>query len=511
MKTTLLRLVFAILCLWTCRASAQAPIINSFIPASGYIGTSVTISGSNFNPNVASNIVYFGPVRALVNSASAATLVVTAPAGAASGPVSVTTGGLTAVSKTPFIVTFPSSGRIQFDGVADFSTGNVQPRTVAVGDLDGDGKPDLVTTTVFPNNGNAVGGLLIYHNTSTTGGVEKLTFDVPLPLYPSFGNSTHYPGAVVVTDLDGDGKLDLVFQESDIGLVIYRNVGTTGTLEPQSFASPVIINLVSPMTLGHTLAVADMDGDGRPDLIVCRYGMISILRNLSSPGTLALSSFADPFDFPVPQNVYSVVAADFDLDGRIDLASLSGVSGDSVTLCRNISSGPGINSSTLDSPSLISLQANSLEPLVADMDGDGRLDIVTRYSGSESQTVAILRNTTSGPGLTSSSFGPAVEIPSPGAFANDLAIGDLNGDGRLDIVLIRPANLGNAPGSYSVLINSNSPGVITNTLFSSPPPFIVSSDYIPYTLITADVNGDGRTDVVLVRTANNGEIRPMET
>src|SRR5687767_6882265 len=74
------------------------PTISSFSPASGPVGTSVTITGTNFSATPANNIVYFGPVRATVTNASAGSLTVTAPPGANFQPITVTVNGLTAYS-----------------------------------------------------------------------------------------------------------------------------------------------------------------------------------------------------------------------------------------------------------------------------------------------------------------------------------------------------------------------------------------------------------------------------
>src|ERR1044071_6906468 len=104
------------LCRFALRVAGQAPIIDSFTPTSGPIGTPVTINGANFSATASSNIVYFGAVRALVTSAATNSLVVLAPAGANYRPMTVTTAGLTAASKAPFIVTFAGTQALQFDG-----------------------------------------------------------------------------------------------------------------------------------------------------------------------------------------------------------------------------------------------------------------------------------------------------------------------------------------------------------------------------------------------------------
>ena len=104
------------------------PVITSFTPTSGPSGTTVTITGTNFNTTAANNIVWFGAVQATVTAATSTSLSVTVPIGTNYQPITVTdiTTGLTAYSNEPFIVTFPSSQVIDataFASTVDFTTG----------------------------------------------------------------------------------------------------------------------------------------------------------------------------------------------------------------------------------------------------------------------------------------------------------------------------------------------------------------------------------------------------
>lgn len=85
-------------------AIAQVPTISSFTPASGAIGTPVVISGANFSTTAADNIVYFGAVKAVLQSAGSTTLTVIVPAGASYHPISVAVNNLIAYTVSPFMV-----------------------------------------------------------------------------------------------------------------------------------------------------------------------------------------------------------------------------------------------------------------------------------------------------------------------------------------------------------------------------------------------------------------------
>ncbi len=132
----------------------QAQNIASFSPASGPVGTSVTITGTGFNATASNNIVYFGATKATVNAASSISLTVTVPSGATYAPITIlnTATTLTSYSRSNFITTFsPNTGSSfissSFATKADFNT-STYPENVAIGDFDGDGKPDLAVANL---------------------------------------------------------------------------------------------------------------------------------------------------------------------------------------------------------------------------------------------------------------------------------------------------------------------------------------------------------------------------
>jgi IPT/TIG domain len=120
---------------------AQKPNITNFTPTSGVVGTSVTITGANFNATAAQNVVYFGATKATVTAASTTSLTVTVPVGATFQPISVLNLStvLTGFSSAPFRVTY-LGGSIVAESLGedrvDFTTGALA-LFIATGDLDG--------------------------------------------------------------------------------------------------------------------------------------------------------------------------------------------------------------------------------------------------------------------------------------------------------------------------------------------------------------------------------------
>jgi hypothetical protein len=141
------------------------PTISSFSPASGPVGTTVTINGSGFNTTPGSNIVFFGPVKATVSAATATQLEVSVPANAGPQPFTVTTGGLTAFSAKPFWIGIPGMDAVSTSGITnDPNRGgttlywNSWKTALATTDLNADGKPDLMA-------GMSNGSMSPYNNT----------------------------------------------------------------------------------------------------------------------------------------------------------------------------------------------------------------------------------------------------------------------------------------------------------------------------------------------------------
>jgi hypothetical protein len=458
---TLRQAVLIIVCgaVLSASAFADAPSISSLSPTSGPIGTTVTINGNNFDPTPANNIVYFGAVRATVTFATSTELKVTVPTGAIYAPITVTTNGLTAYSAALFVVTFSSSHRIDstsFSPKQDYGTG-YSPFQVGMADVDGDGKADLIASNRYSNS------LSVLRNIGTPGALgfaSKVDFQV--------GNT---PFHFAVGDLDGDGKLDLVASNYyGPSISVLRNLSTTGSI---AFAERLdLATLLNPTNV----TIADLDGDGRPDIGVSSVGttVFSIFRNTSPPGALA---FASREDFDVGAGTQHHLAGDIDGDLKPDLTVLK--SSGKLQVLRNTSSAEAL------SFSLETEYATGATPLrmkLGDFDDDGKLDVVvTNYDGS---SVSVFRNTsTSG----SVSFDPRVDFTAEVA-ADGVAVGDLDGDGKLDFALTaNPVN--------KILVYHNTPsGIgISSASFAAPVEFAVGSG--PKLSTIGDLDGDGKPEI----------------
>ena len=446
------------------------PVVSSITPLSGPVGTNVTITGSNFSPAPGANLVFFGSSRASVTAASATSLTVTIPTGTNYQPVTVTTGGLTAYSWKPFITTFSDPGQFTTQAFAskyDYTTGD-GPQSIFTTDLDGDGKPDLV---VADGDSNTVE---IYRNTSTTGAINfSLVYDYILP-------SGYYPAAIAAGDLDGDGKPDIVMTNATSpNLVVFLNTSTVGNI---SMSTTLITLPQGNYTTGAT--IGDCNGDGKPEIVVANLAdnTISIYPNTSTIGAISFSTKLD-LHLPSATLPYAVAIGDFDGDGMPDLAS-SDYNKASISVFRNTGSVGGALSFAANVDFAVGNRPQAIA--AGDLDGDGLPDLVV--VNNIDNAISLMHNTSTSGTIN---FVKGTDQP-VGNNPNAVAINDFDGDGQPDVAV---TNL--ADNTVSVLRNTSTPGSIVLATNVDYP-----TGYAPVSVVGADLDGDGMPDLALAD--NNG-------
>jgi len=464
------------------------PVITGFSPMAATNGASVMLSGNNFSSAASNNIVYFGAVRAAVTAASVTNLTVTVPVGATYGPITETVNGLTAYSDLPFLPTFPGMGQINSSSLApavNLGSGN-GPSLTIIGDLDRDGKPDLVEINAYD------GSLWVYQNISTSSTLTTASFAPPV-VFTFGGNVRDSLLGLGLADLVGDGHLDIVVANTFSNVIsIFQTVSSPGNLlTTNSFASRVDI----PMAGGPiSIAMGDLDGDGRPDIVVANEhnNTVSVLRNISTGGMITAGSFAPAVSFATPSSPRWLTIADMDGDGKPDLVMANG--GDTshgLSVFRNSSSSGNI---AFDLRVDFAGLPQFLSLAIGDLDGDGKPDVaVTSFQFG--QSVSLYRNTSTPGSITSNSFGPRVDF-SVGGWGNTVAIGDLDGDGKPDLAVVTQL-----PDHLSIFKNISAPGSLTASSFAARVDF--PAGYNPNGTAIGDLSGDGRPDIVFGNSYDN--------
>jgi gliding motility-associated-like protein len=456
-------------------SSVTTPTITSFSPVSGPIGTSVTITGTNFSTTLVNNIVYFGATRATVTAATSTQLTVSVPTGATYQSISVLVNGLTAFSAKPFTVTFADGGIIDacsFAPKVDFTSG-INPYTVAIGDIDNDGKPDLAIANAAENT------ISIFKNISTTGSITTSSF---APRVNFMTGTT--PRGIFIKDLDGDGKPEIgVANNGSNTISIFQNTSATGVINISSLAPKIdFATGLNP----HDIAIHDFDADGKPDLAVTNNlsNSVSVLKNTSITGSITTGSFAAKVDFTTGSGPQGIASWDIDGDGKADLV-ITNEGASSVSVLRNTASIGTLTVSSFAAKVDFAVGPNPTNVAIADLDADGKPDLAV--TNADSGTVSVLQNTSTSGAINASSFSTQVEFFSGGGYG--IEIDDLDGDGKPDIVT------NSNPSKIAVLKNQSNIGTITNTSFAFPVEFAIASN-IEGGLAIGDFDGDGKPDIV---------------
>ncbi len=459
------------------------PTISSVSPNIANPGTSITITGTNFNTTAANNIVYFGATKATVSSASATSLTVTSPVGATYDRVSVlnTALNLAGYEQYAYLPKYDNSaymaGLINFNGKIDFHTVSL-PYSVAIGDLDGDGKADLAVISY----GSAT--VSVYRNTSSSGSITSGSFAAKVDFTTGAG-----PQSVAIGDLDGDGKADMaVVNRYSNTLSIYRNTSTSGSITSGSFATKVDFTTGTPP---QSVAIGDLDGDGKADVVVVNTN-ISVYRNTSSSGSITSGSFAAKVDFTTGTDPCGVAIGDLDGDGKADLA-VPDQNSNTVSVYRNTSSSGSITSGSFAAKVNFTTGSGPCGVAIGDLDGDGKADLAV--ANQSSNTVSVYRNTSSSGSITSGSFAAKVDFAT-GTNPFSIAVGDLNGDGKADLAI---ANSGSA--TVSVLLNTASSGSMTSSSFAAKAD--LTTGPTPVSVVVGDLDGDGKADLAIANYGND--------
>ncbi len=385
----------------------SAPTITSFTPASGPVGVALTISGTGFDTGLSGNIVLIDGIESSVTSATSTQLDVIVPAGVSVGRVTVLTNSLIAESLENFQVTFESertltdesfksdlimatgaesvlslSGDLDMDGENDVVIANATDQTISVyrnrssgtGDINFDvkqdfgiaGRPGEMALADFNGDGKldlAIGytdntAISIFRNTSSVG----INFDSR----QDFNVANNNTFGIASGDLDGDGKLDIVFVDNQSDeVVVLKNGSTLGAISFTTMASYATGD--SPVYV----TIADMDQDQFPDVIVANQTDMN-LSVLVNDGAMNLSAKSD---FAIGGEPTQVLSADIDGDHITDLISISNVTlsnpNGRSTVLRN-SSSPGSLSFSATNLSLVGHRGT-----IGDYNGDGKLDIAS--------------------------------------------------------------------------------------------------------------------------------------
>lgn len=330
------------------------------------------------------------------------------------------------------------------------------PLQFVVSDFNGDGIPDIAAGSSFGCPGTHCGNATL--TTLLGDGNGNFTADAPLDLGSSMSMSFLAAG-----DFNGDGIPDLV-----IG---------NGMLQEGSQSITILLgNGKGTFTVGGTtttngtfqsLAIADFNGDGIPDVAVANTtaNLITILLG-KGDGTFTASPAA-------PSSTTSQIIATGDFNGD-ELPDLIGINSNNDSLTILFGNGDGTFTEKTPGPVVGS---GSTSIAVGDFNGDGKSDLAV--ANPQTAMLAILLG--NGDGTFTSAAGSPIQLQSMPFVGNGISLtGDFNGDGKVDLVAEGFLLLGNGTGSFSLSpLNVIGAGAIDTDII----------------LAAGDFNGDGTTDL----------------
>lgn len=333
------------------------------------------------------------------------------------------------------LVLLAAAGRSQILGYPVILSG---PRNSALasGDLNGDGYLDLAMSdrisTVRVCFGNGLGTCVA--GTPITVGTT--------------------PIAIVVEDLNGDRRLDMAtanFGSNNVSVLLATGSGTFGA--PVSYPTAVNPNC---------LAVADLNADGRRDLVTTsQSGSVSVLLGNGA------GSFAAATHYPAGTTVLCLAVGDWNTDGKQDVAATT-FTGGTVSLLAGNGSG-GLGAAT---PIPINGRPDAIA--TTDLNRDGKADLVVSNRMFQGEVIVLLGN-----GAGGFSAQPPVHV---GQYPADLAIADFNADGKDDVVVTC---------DRSAVLLGDGTGAL-----GSPNGVSASPTASPNSLAIGDLDHDGRMDLI---------------
>lgn len=403
-------------------------------------------------------------------------------------------------------------------------------------DLDADGRAELVYAEAGGTGGTALnvlragadGRFVVFDSVAVPNGVTLLSaadfngdgkLDVAMDvgtevrlvtgrgdatlIAPSTVLAPDLARAVIAVDSNGDGRIDLV-SAGEGGVSVQLNQGG-------GFDDPARISAGG--TVFNTVLLGDIDGDGRDDIVAGSATGISVLLRRAD------GSYAQPVSIGIGR-VTDLALGDINGDGALDVAAsipgnglVSGVSG--VAILLNNGSGGLAFSEMVGARTGLGNGSGPGTLLLRDLNDDGKADLVARLDGDYNGTTFV----NGGLGIslrTGSSFGTQSIVPAGTDYArarNGIAAGDVDGDGKVDLVTVASgfsfvANVPLAQNGLFVLLGNGDGSFHAGQ--------VTLTDSLPVTtqlgsLALADLNRDGRLDIVATRHTNFNTDSPDDT
>ena len=442
---------------------AQVPQIDSFSPAVAEVGEQINIYGSGFDTTPSNNIVYFGGVKALVNTASQTQLTVTIPVGVYASRIQLTNivTNLVVMSGSRFIPKYDLSSALVAGSYSDnsFTVGSLERdhgETFAISDINGDGNPDILFQDLV---GSTRKLNYLLNNTSQNQQPSSTQINSVVEM-SSWAGSSYGGGPIAVSDFNADGELDILCGSVGYnGTKMLLNITGGGSPEQQTYA---------PSSYQAGVRAIDFENDGDIDLISTYFHpSINFYEQVNNTvgGSNTVSFTATVTNFTSGSTGTAI--ADLDGNGYSDILISTG----SSLFIRPLS-----DTGYLTEVVLSSVNGNDIA--LADFDGNGLEDIVVDYSSG----IYVYKNTST-PGAVS--FTGPIDISSGLSGVSALDIVDINNDNLPDIIASTSSRIYIYENTSTIGLHSFNAGVQVSTNSQSA-----------YDLKVVDINNDGVPEII---------------
>jgi hypothetical protein len=381
------------------------------------------------------------------------------------------------------------SGQTLFKATAQsFDAGGTGTTALAVADVNGDGKPDLIVANDCSDfnpclTGNFV-AVMLGNGDGTFRAGQAISWDF-----------SYFNPGLAVEDVNGDGKPDIVAAYQG-GIAVSLGNGDGTFQAPKTY--PTIDNY------GSALVIRDVNGDGKADLVIadacsssvgCIDARVNVLLGNGDGSFQAAKSYdaGGGSGGPYGAQGISLAVADVNGDGKLDvLTGISGYTGQGFPGSVGVLLGNGDGS--FQAPYSYSSGGLSVASIaIADLNGDGKADVVVSNwcttSACNTGSIAVLAGNGEG------TFQPATVTEFSGFDVCCVALGDVTRDGKIDIAFGIHQKVG-LTGAAVVLVGNG------NGTFQPAQTFYSDGD-LATSLALADVNGDGKLDLLVTNACFN--------